>query len=141
MTWSNTAQGSIIKIAKSPAVKRMSSRLRPSKAAYDLLHALGLQANQQVTVFSDGGDTVRTLPEYLHPEADHILDWFHITRKITLLQQCARGLPPPKALATLSDASGDERLDRWLDSVKHYLWHGNSISALERLQDVEDALA
>jgi hypothetical protein len=44
-----------------------------------------------VTFFSDGGDTVRTLPEYLKADADHILDWFHITMKITVLQQCARG--------------------------------------------------
>ncbi len=47
--------------------------------------------SSRVTFFSDGGDTVRMLPEYLHPEADHILDWFHLAMKITVLQQCAQG--------------------------------------------------
>jgi len=65
---------------------------KPKRRLFDLLHAQGMQANQQVTFFSDGGETVRTLPAYLHPEADHILDWFHITMRITVLQQCARGL-------------------------------------------------
>jgi hypothetical protein len=27
------------------------------------------------------------------------------------------------------------------ESIKHYLWHGNSTKALDRLQDLEDALA
>jgi len=65
---------------------------KPKRRLFDLLHAQGMQANQQVTFFSDGGETVRTLPAYLHPEAEHILDWFHITMRITVLQQCTRGL-------------------------------------------------
>jgi len=112
---------------------------KPKRRLFDLLQAQGMQANQQVTFFSDGGDTVRTLPEYLHPEADHILDWFHIAMKITVLQQCARGLPPA-APATDADDSYELDLERWLESVKHYLWHGNSSRALERLQDVADVL-
>jgi len=92
------------------------------------------------TFFSDGGETVRTLPEYLHPEAEHILDWFHLTMKITVLQQCARGLPKPKVATIVADTTGEERLERCLESVKHSLWHGNSAGALERLQDVEGVL-
>jgi len=34
-------------------------------------------------------------------------------------------------------AAADERtLERRLESVKHYLWHGNSVMALEGLSDV-----
>jgi hypothetical protein len=40
-----------------------------------------MQANQQVTFLSDGGDTVRELQMYLHPEAEHLLDWFHLARQ------------------------------------------------------------
>jgi Uma2 family endonuclease len=29
----------------------------------------------------DGGDTVRELQMYLHPEAEHVLDWFHLVRQ------------------------------------------------------------
>jgi len=113
---------------------------KSKRRLFEVLHAQGMQANQQVTFFSDGGETVRTLPEYLHPEAEHILDWFHLTMKITVLQQCARGLPKPKVATIVADTTGEERLDRCLESVKHSLWHGNSAGALERLQDVEGVL-
>ncbi len=71
---------------------------KPKRRLFELLHSQGMQANQQVTFFSDGGDTVRRLPEYLHPEAEHILDWFHLTMRITVLQQCARGLAKSPAI-------------------------------------------
>ena len=113
---------------------------KPKRRLFDLLQSQGMQANQQVTFFSDGGDTVRTLPEYLKADAEHILDWFHISMKITVLQQCARGVSRPKAPDSASDTTDEASLERRLESVKHYLWHGNSIRALDRLQDLEDAL-
>ena len=36
---------------------------------------------------SDGGDSVRNLQAYLHPNSEHWLDWFHITMRISVLQQ------------------------------------------------------
>ena len=36
---------------------------------------------------SDGGDSVRNLQAYLHPDSEHWLDWFHITMRISVLQQ------------------------------------------------------
>jgi len=109
---------------------------KPKRRLFDLLHSQGMQANQQVTFFSDGGETVRRLPEYLHPEAEHILDWFHLTMRITVLQQCARGLTPVKT----TDAADERSLARRLESAKHYLWHGNSAMALERLDEIEGDL-
>ena len=91
-----------------------------------------MQANQQVTFLSDGGDTVRALAAYLNPQADHILDWFHLTMRITVLRQCARGLA--KAKATPED---ERTLERRLESVKHYLWHDNVARALDELEDLE----
>ena len=113
---------------------------KPKRRLFELLQSQGMQANQRVTFFSDGGDTVRMLPEYLHPDAEHILDWFHITMKITVLQQCARGLASVKAPAIAAAATEAESLERRVESVKHYLWHGNSVKALERLRDVADDL-
>jgi hypothetical protein len=110
---------------------------KPKRRLFELLQSQGMQANQQVTFFSDGGETVRTLPHYLHPEAEHILDWFHITMRITVLQQCARGLAP----STAAGAADEESFERRLESAKHYLWHGNSAQALERLEEVDLALA
>lgn len=113
---------------------------KPKRRLFEVLQSQGMQANQQITFFSDGGDTVRTLPEYLHPDAEHVLDWFHITMKITVLQQCARGLSSLKTPASAADATEAESLERRLESVKHYLWHGNTAKALERLRDVADDL-
>jgi hypothetical protein len=31
-----------------------------------------------VVFLSDGGDSVRNLQAYLHPDSEHWLDWFHI---------------------------------------------------------------
>jgi hypothetical protein len=54
-----------------------------------------MQANQQVTFLSDGADTVRDLQLYMNPNAQHILDWFHITMRLTVMRQMAKGLGPP----------------------------------------------
>ena len=109
---------------------------KPKRRLYELLRSQGMQANQQVTFFSDGGDTVRALPAYLHPEADHVLDWFHLTMRITVLQQCARGLMTAQA----TNATDERSLARRLESAKHYLWHGNSATALQCLDEIADDL-
>ncbi|MBA3947978.1 MAG: hypothetical protein H0X37_25935 [Herpetosiphonaceae bacterium] len=59
--------------------------------------------------------------------------------RITVLQQCARGLKPTVS-APGPDVTDEESLERRLESVKHYLWHGNSSRALDRLRDVDDEL-
>ena len=50
------------------------------------------QMNQQITFLSDGGDTVRDLQMLMSPHAEHILDWFHITKNITGMKQIVKGL-------------------------------------------------
>ena len=61
---------------------------------FELLKSQGLQANQDVTFLTDGGDEVRSLTELVTPEAEHVLDWFHITMRLTVLGQYARGVAP-----------------------------------------------
>ena len=106
---------------------------KPKRRVFEVLHAQGMQANQRVTFFSDGGDTVRQLPADLHPRAEHILDWFHCTMRLTVLQQCARGLEQHWSARAGHDTK-EESLARRLDSVKHALWHGNTAKALEHLR-------
>jgi hypothetical protein len=113
---------------------------KPRRRLFELLQAQGLQANQRVTFFSDGGDTVRQLPTLLHPSAEQILDWFHCTMRITVLQQCARGLEQHWAARVAHDPE-EESLERRLESVKHYLWHGNMVKALKQLRWLEEDLA
>jgi hypothetical protein len=40
----------------------------------------------------DSGDEVRALAERISPCSEHVLDWFHITMRITVLRQFAQGL-------------------------------------------------
>ena len=108
---------------------------KPKRRLFELLRSQGMQANQQVTFFSDGGDTVRRLPEYLSPNSEHILDWFHLTMRLTVLQQCASGLAPKGGVD-----QNEPGLERRLESVKHYLWHGNTASALSHLQEIDEWL-
>ena len=52
-----------------------------------------MQPNQQVDFLSDGGEDVRNVQLYLNPQAEHLLDWFHLTMRLTVLNQTAKGLP------------------------------------------------
>ena len=99
---------------------------KPRRRLWELLKSQGMQENQQVVFLSDGGDTVRRLQEYLHPSSEHVIDWFHITMRLTVLQQ------QRKALQAEQPQIGEE-IAKQLESVKHLLWHGNAEEALERL--------
>jgi len=91
---------------------------------FEVLRSQGMQPNQQVTFVTDGGDDVRELPLYLNPQAEHLLDWFHITMRLTVMSQLAKGLRSrenPNLAAELADE---------LDQLKWYLWHGNVFLAL-----------
>ncbi len=57
-----------------------------------MLREQGLQANQDVTFLTDGGEEVRALTELITPEAEHVLDWFHIAMRLMMLEQYARGV-------------------------------------------------
>lgn len=54
---------------------------KPKRRVFELLQSQGLQMNQQIEFLSDGGDTVRDVQLYLSPEAEHLLDWFHLVRQ------------------------------------------------------------
>ena len=43
--------------------------------------------HQPVTFLTDGGDTVRNMAQYMAPASEHLLDWFHITMRITVMRQ------------------------------------------------------
>jgi hypothetical protein len=60
---------------------------KPRRRLWELLKSQGMQENQAVLFLSDGGDTVRKLQTYLHPSSAHIIDWFHLAMKLTVLQQ------------------------------------------------------
>ncbi len=86
-----------------------------------------MQPNQQVVFLSDGGDDVRNLQLFLSPEAEHRLDWFHVTMRLTVLRQQALGV---KAMEEKQRQDLLEQIER----IKHYLWHGNVFQALKHIE-------
>jgi hypothetical protein len=73
-----------------------------------------------------GWGKVRQVQEYLHPNGEHMLDCFHITMRITVLQQQTKTLQAEKPEAGAAAS-------KQVESVKHLLWHGNVEEALERV--------
>jgi len=104
---------------------------KPKRRLFELLKAQGLQANQDVTFLTDGGEEVRSLTELVTPEAEHVLDWFHIAMRLTVLEQYARGVAH-------YDADEGERLLRTLERIKWLLWHGNGHRARQHADGLRD---
>jgi hypothetical protein len=102
---------------------------KPRRRLWELMKSQGLQENQQVVFMSDGGENVRRVQEYLQPFSEHLIDWFHITMRLTVLQQ------QTKALIEERPPTGTD-VSKRLASVKHLLWHGNTDEALERVEDL-----
>jgi hypothetical protein len=106
---------------------------KPRRRLFEVLQAQGLQMNQAVTFLTDGGDTVRDLAEGHSPLASHILDWFHITMRLTVLFQMAKGV---------SVEQKGEKFEEELERVKWFLWHSNVYKALQLLEwlalDIDD---
>ncbi len=125
---------------------------KPKRRLFDLLQAQGMQPNQQITFLSDGGDTVRELQMLLNPNAEHVLDWFHVTMRLTVMGQYAKSLPvtAPTPRTCMPNVSlEDEELDddlvstltraaaeRLLESIKWRLWHGDVHGAQEVIEDL-----
>src|SRR5207249_6647491 len=65
---------------------------KPKRRLFEVLRSQGMQMNQQVTFLTDGGEDVRDLPLYLNPQAEHYLDWFQVTMRITLMNQLPKSL-------------------------------------------------
>jgi hypothetical protein len=105
--------------------------MKPKRRLHELLVKQGVAMNQEVTFMSDGACNLRDLQYYMRPNAEHVLDYFHIAMRITVLQQMARGLPPPLSVAAPAAVV-------ILESVRRYLWHGNVGTALELIEDFGD---
>jgi hypothetical protein len=100
---------------------------KPKRRLFELLKTQGMQPNQQVIFLSDGGDDVRNLQLFLSPEAEHRLDWFHITMRLTVLRQQTLGL---KAM----EEKQRQELLKQIERIQHYLWHGNVFQALQQIE-------
>ena len=95
-----------------------------------VLQSQGVQDTQPLTFLSDGGETVRALPVQLHPQSEHLLDWVHLTMRMTVLGQYLKGL-------LRLDRVVGAGIQKTLESVKWLLWHGKVDKALGRLKDLD----
>ncbi|MDQ3397332.1 MAG: ISKra4 family transposase [Deinococcota bacterium] len=111
---------------------------KAKRRVYETLRAQGLQNNQQITFLSDGGESLRGLQHYLSPEAEYVLDWFHVAMRMTVLRQIGKGLPEIIEDNGVGYMGRDDTLAQ-LESIKHYLWHGNSYRALQMIGSLEDS--
>ncbi|WP_292991881.1 ISKra4 family transposase [Nitrosomonas sp.] len=100
----------------------------PQRRLMNVLKEQGMQANQQITFLSDGADNVRNLQYRMYPESEHVLDWFHLTMKLTVLNQFAKGMAH-------TDPDEGAQVTKALESTKWYLWHGNVERALDQIED------
>src|SRR6266700_413108 len=104
---------------------------KPKRRLFEVLKSQGMQMNQQVTFLTDGGEDVRRLPLYLNPRAEYLIDWFHITMRLTVMSQMAKGLRsrehPELAAEVLEE----------LARLKWFLWHGNVFRALQVVDDLQ----
>lgn len=96
----------------------------PRRHLVDTLQSQGFSMRQSITFLSDGGDTVRHLQGQIAPYSEHILDWFHVTMRLTNIRQMAKKFSSLYLLDQIED-----RIKR----VKWLLWHGNAFEALHRL--------
>ena len=107
---------------------------KPKRRLFDVLKSQGLQPNQDVTFLADGGEEIRALTELVTPKFEHVLDWFHITMRVTVLEQYARGVAH-------HDAAAGQRLLDSLESIKWLLWHGNQHRSRQEIEFFEDDVA
>jgi hypothetical protein len=116
---------------------------KPRRRLFELLKSQGMAMNQKVVFLSDGGDDVRQVQEYLSPEAEYWLDWFHITMRITVMKQMAKGLAkaqdekaPLERGNEQAGATKGKSIEEELQSLKWNLWHGNVERALGRIEEL-----
>jgi len=107
---------------------------KPKRRLYEVLQSQGLQMNQDIAFLSDGNDTLRALQLEMSPKATHILDWFHLTMKLTVLEQYGKGLVQCEA------ALGEEIREK-ITRLKWSLWHGQVDKALGKIDDMESSIA
>ncbi|MFT7614981.1 MAG: hypothetical protein ACI9J3_003969 [Parvicellaceae bacterium] len=98
---------------------------------FETLTSQGLNKISAIDFFSDGAENLRAIQYNISPESAHYLDWFHITMKITVLNQYVKGIKK------IGEKIGNE-LERDLTKIKWYLWHGNLYQATSLLENFSE---
>jgi hypothetical protein len=122
---------------RTPSLKRFgfvpTLDTKSKRRLYEVLQSQDLQMNQAITFLSDGDDTLRHLQWEMSPKATHILDWFHLTMKLTVLGQYGKGLVQCEAVL-------GEQIQDQIERLKWSLWHGQVDKALGKIDDLETSI-
>ena len=123
--------------ARTPSIKRFgfvqTLDTKSKRRLYEVLHAQDFRMNQEITFLSDGDDTLRHLQLEISPKATHILDWFHLTMKFTVLGQYGNGLVQCEAVL-------GEQIQDQIERLKWSLWHGHVDQALGKIDELESSI-
>jgi hypothetical protein len=106
---------------------------KPRARLVDTLRQQGMQPHQQIVFLSDGAETLQRLQQNIAPEAEHVLDWFHVTMRLTVLGQMIKGAWADATTVAIKAAA--------LDRIKWLLWHGNTSAAIDDIECLEDDVA
>ena len=107
------------------------SRMRVQRAVAE--HG---KSSENLMAFTDGDSRLRDLQLSVLPEATHILDWYHLTRRLTVLSNVVRSREAAQQLPPREHA----RISNWVDSIKWRLWHGRPVTAIARLDALVNLL-
>ena len=78
----------------------------------------GVAQNTNVTVLTDGDSGLRAVQRHVSPQAEHVLDWFHIALRFENLKQVAKGING------LTEGAMRRYALEQLDRIKWRFWHG-----------------
>ena len=112
---------------------------KPKRRLFEVLKAQGMAANQQVTFLTDGGEDIRDIPCYLNAQAEHLLDWFHLTMRITVMAGMGKSLRPPPPDPEFPDEPPIDlasEVAAQLERLKWFCWHGNVFRALQIIDNL-----
>jgi len=107
---------------------------KPKRRLFQMLESQGIKESDGVCFMSDGGESLKNLQTHINPNAKHILEWFHITMKITVLNQYIKGV-------TNIDEKQGTTANKLLSSIKWKLWHGKPLGALTKILKLSDLIA
>src|ERR1700722_17693152 len=94
-------------------------------SAVDLaMRQCGVTETTSITVLTDGDAGLRAVQQQVAPEAEHVLDWFHVAMRFTNLQQLAKGVN------ALTDGGVRRHALDELERAKWRFWNGHRIRGL-----------
>ena len=85
---------------------------------------------QNMEVFTDGDNQLRQWQQSTLPGSKHILDWYHLRRRVNKLNRVVHS----KETAHQLKHADHDRLSELVDTIQWRLWHGRSCQAIRKLE-------